>query len=99
MLLVIIQSLFARVQTDALQAARENADELGTARDQLQFRTEELDRYGAKKDTPFEYQFESDGDLDITIAGKTYDIDSPYDIDKPKMRKKKTSKKRTKKRR
>ncbi|MFN2291892.1 MAG: GAF domain-containing protein [Anaerolineae bacterium] len=44
-LLVVIQGLFARVQTDALQAARENADELGTARDQLQFRTEELDRY------------------------------------------------------
>jgi GAF domain-containing protein len=45
MLVVVTQSLFARAQTDALQAARENADELGTARDQLQFRTAELDRY------------------------------------------------------
>jgi GAF domain-containing protein len=45
MLLVGVQSLFGRAQKDALQAARESADELGTARDQLQFRTEELDRY------------------------------------------------------
>jgi GAF domain-containing protein len=44
-LLVVAQSLFAQAQRDALQAARESADELGTARDQLQFRTEELDRY------------------------------------------------------
>ncbi len=53
----------------------------------------ELDRYGPKLNTPFEYQFESDGDLDIMIAGESYDIDSPYDIDKPK--KKKTKKKRS----
>ena len=45
MLLVVVQTLFARAQTGALQTARENADELGVARDQLQFRTEELDRY------------------------------------------------------
>lgn len=54
-----------------------------------------LNRYGSKTDTPFEYEFESDGDIDITISGKIYDIDSPYDIDKPKVSKKtiKSSKK------
>ncbi len=46
----------------------------------------ELDRFGDKIDAPFTYEFESDGDLDIVIAGKAYDIDSPYDIDKPKKK-------------
>ncbi|MGC9333070.1 MAG: GAF domain-containing protein [Anaerolineae bacterium] len=45
MVIVVVQSLFARMQKEALQAARDSAEELGTARDQLQFRTEELDRY------------------------------------------------------
>ncbi|MCG8616319.1 MAG: hypothetical protein MI802_08890 [Desulfobacterales bacterium] len=53
-----------------------------------------LDRFGPKQNTPFSYAFESDGDLDITIAGKTYDIDSPYDIDKPKSSKTKKAKKK-----
>jgi len=55
----------------------------------------ELNRYGDNNAVPFKFQFESDGDLDITISGKTYDIDSPYDIDKPKVtkKKKKSSKK------
>lgn len=61
----------------------------------------ELDRYGTKLNAPFDYEFESDGDLDITVAGKTYEIESPYDIDKPKKktttRKKRTSAKRTRK--
>lgn len=65
-----------------------------------------LNRYGSKIDTPFEYQFEPDGDIDITIEGKTYDIDSPYDIDKKNkkstdkskaQKKKKTTDKKTKK--
>ncbi len=59
----------------------------------------ELNRFGVKIDAPFDYEFESDGDLDVMIAGKRYDIDSPYDIDKPKTTKKKTTKKRTKKKR
>lgn len=61
----------------------------------------ELNRYGTKTDGPFEYQFEPDGDLDIIIAGKTYEIDSPYDIKKTKVKKKKTttSKKKKKKKR
>ncbi len=54
--------------------------------------TYELSRYGTNPDTPFKFQFEGDGDLDITINGKTYDIDSPYDID---IKKKSTSKKKT----
>ena len=46
---------------------------------------------------PFTYEFEDDGDLDLTIAGKMYEIDSPYDRDpiKKKTVKKKTSKKTT----
>ena len=48
-----------------------------------------LKRFGHRVSTPFEYRFESDGDLDITVAGKTYDIDSPYDIDSSKTAKKK----------
>ena len=58
----------------------------------------ELNRFGKKPNVPFDYAFEPDGDLDITIAGKTYDIDSPYDMDKPKKKtvskKKKTTRKR-----
>ncbi|MCL7451694.1 MAG: GAF domain-containing protein [Anaerolineae bacterium] len=44
-MLIVVQTLFAKAQREALQAARESAEELGTARDQLQFRSEELDRY------------------------------------------------------
>ncbi len=51
-----------------------------------------LKRFGPKVSTPFEYRFESDGDLDITVAGKTYDIDSPYDIDSSKTAKKEEKK-------
>ncbi len=59
----------------------------------------ELDRFGMKTAAPFTYRFEPDGDLDIMIDGKVYDIDSPYDLDKPKVSKKKRkSKRRTKKR-
>lgn len=59
----------------------------------------ELQRFGGKVNAPFDYVFESDGDLDITIAGKTYDIDSPYDIDKPKKKKVTKKRKTTKKKR
>lgn len=55
----------------------------------------QLDRFGQRADVPFDYEFESDGDLDIVIGGKEYEIESPYDIDKPKKKKKKSvSKKR-----
>ena len=68
---------------------------------QVQIRYQEkvydLQRFGPKINTPFDYAFEPDGDLDITIAGKTYDIDSPYDIDKPKKKKVKKKKKKTRK--
>jgi len=42
-----------------------------------------LNRFGPKTRAPFDYAFESDGDLDIRIGGKTWDIDSPYDLDRP----------------
>ncbi|MDH4318648.1 MAG: hypothetical protein OEV64_09685 [Desulfobulbaceae bacterium] len=49
---------------------------------------------GQNPPTPFAYEFEPDGDIDITIEGKTYEIDSPYDRDKKKSSstKKSTSK-------
>lgn len=49
-----------------------------------------LQQFGPRIDTPFKYEFEPDGDLDITVAGKSYDIDSPYDRD---VKKKKVVKK------
>lgn len=55
----------------------------------------QLNRLGRKVPAPFDYQFESDGDIDITVDGKTYDIDSPFDIDKPKVKKKTTKKRRS----
>lgn len=45
-----------------------------------------LNRYGVAASVPFEYQFEADGDLDLTIDGKEYEIDSPYDRDKKKKK-------------
>ncbi|WP_153305965.1 hypothetical protein [Desulfogranum mediterraneum] len=46
-----------------------------------------------RTDLPFEYSFEADGDLDLEINGRQYEVDSPYDRD----RKKKKVKRRTKK--
>ncbi len=51
-----------------------------------------LNRFIPVANVPFEYSFESDGDLDLEIEGKSYEVDNPYDIDK----KKKTVKKKTK---
>ncbi len=54
-----------------------------------------LDRYGIPASVPFSYRFEDDGDLDLTIDGKLYEVDSPYDRDKKKVNKKtKTVKKK-----
>jgi hypothetical protein len=52
-----------------------------------------LDRYGTPTQTPFTYRFEDDGDIDLTIDGQVYDVDSPYDRDRKKV--KKTTKKKT----
>ncbi|MDH3349695.1 MAG: hypothetical protein OEM02_16535, partial [Desulfobulbaceae bacterium] len=46
-------------------------------------------------DTPFNYEFEADGDVDIVLKGKHYEIDSPYDKDKKKSKKKVVKKKKT----
>jgi hypothetical protein len=47
-----------------------------------------LDRYGIPAQTPFSYRFEQDGDLDLKIDGRLYEVDSPYDRDKKKVKKK-----------
>ncbi|WP_446012022.1 hypothetical protein [Candidatus Electrothrix sp.] len=56
-----------------------------------------LERYGIPASVPFSYRFEKDGDLDLTINGKLYEVDSPYDRDKKKIKKKvnKTVKKKS----
>ena len=56
-----------------------------------------LNQYGPPVQTPFRYQFEDDGDLDLIVEGQEYEVDSPYDIDKKKKKKKKKPKKTTKK--
>lgn len=58
-----------------------------------------LNRFQQNDGFPFEYSFEADGDLDLIIDGKEYEIDSPYDVDKKKksVKKKKTYVKKKKK--
>jgi hypothetical protein len=51
-----------------------------------------LERYGIPASVPFSYRFEEDGDLDLTINGNLYEVDSPYDRDKKKVKKKTTRK-------
>ncbi len=52
-----------------------------------------LNRFKETRGLPFQYSFESDGDLDLTINGRRYEVDSPFDIDKKKATKKTTKKK------
>ncbi|MGX9728627.1 MAG: hypothetical protein ACTFAK_15340 [Candidatus Electronema sp. VV] len=40
-----------------------------------------LNRYGNSALVAFKYHFEEDGDLDLLIDGRTYEVDSPYDRD------------------
>jgi hypothetical protein len=47
-----------------------------------------LNRYGISPSVPFGYRFEDDGDLDLTIDGRLYEVDSPYDKEKKKVTKK-----------
>ncbi|MDU9049140.1 MAG: hypothetical protein Q3M30_09825 [Candidatus Electrothrix sp. Rat3] len=47
-----------------------------------------LNRYGISPSVPFSYRFEDDGDLDLTVNGRLYEVDSPYDKDKDKDKKK-----------
>ncbi|MEN8199722.1 MAG: hypothetical protein ABFR63_06570 [Thermodesulfobacteriota bacterium] len=54
-----------------------------------------LDRHRKNLDTPFEYAFEADGDLNILLERRKYEIDSPYDVDSGKKKKSRKSKKRT----
>ncbi len=49
----------------------------------------------APADLPFEYAFEPDGDLDLTLDGKEYELDNPFDIDSKKKKKTTTVKKKT----
>ena len=50
-----------------------------------------LNRYGIPASVPFRYRFENDGDLDLTIDGELYEVDSPYDRDKDKKKVNKTT--------
>lgn len=61
-----------------------------------------LNRFRQNDQVPFGYAFEPDGDLDLFIDGKEYEIDSPFDVDKKKktgktVKKKKEAKKQKKK--
>jgi len=42
-------------------------------------------------DLPFTYEFEPDGDLNLELDGREYEIESPYDVDLLKKKKRKTS--------
>ena len=53
-----------------------------------------LNRFQKNDGLPFQYSFENDGDLDLMVAGKEYEIDSPYDRDKKKTTKKTSLKKK-----
>lgn len=55
-----------------------------------------LSQFHPTPGVPFSYRFEIDGDLHLTIDGKSYEIDSPYDRD-VKKKKKKVKKKKKKK--
>ncbi|MEN8189722.1 MAG: hypothetical protein ABFS19_07735 [Thermodesulfobacteriota bacterium] len=58
-----------------------------------------LNRLAPAIKTPFSYEFEADGDLNLVVNGKSYEIDSPYDVDKKKKKKtRKTSSKKSSKR-
>ncbi len=52
-----------------------------------------LNRFQPTSGLPFEYSFEEDGDLDVIINDRRYEVDSPYDIDKKKVNQKTTKKK------
>ena len=45
-----------------------------------------LNRYSQSGVLPFDYSFESDGDLDLVINGREYEIESPYDRDSTKKK-------------
>ncbi|WP_339133026.1 MAG: hypothetical protein WGN25_11695 [Candidatus Electrothrix sp. GW3-4] len=55
-----------------------------------------LNRYGISASVPFGYRFEDDGDLDLTINGKLYEVESPYDREKKREKKKVPKKARSK---
>lgn len=57
--------------------------------------TYHINRFQQLDNTPFSYAFEQDGDLNLVVEGKEYEIDSPYDFDRKKWAKK-TVKKKTK---
>lgn len=52
-----------------------------------------LNRFLPVADVPFTYSFENDGDLDLEVDGRSWDIDNPYDIDNKKKVVKKEKKK------
>jgi hypothetical protein len=45
-----------------------------------------LNRHGGAAPVPFTYRFEEDGDLDLLIDGRSYEVDSPYDRDRSRKK-------------
>jgi GAF domain-containing protein len=62
--LVFLQALFGRSQMTALRNARETAEQLGVAHDQVQFRTEELSHYARLLEAATEIAHEVTGLLE-----------------------------------
>jgi GAF domain-containing protein len=62
--LVFLQALFGRSQMTALRTARETAEQLGVAHDQVQFRTDELSRYARLLEAATEIAHEVTGLLE-----------------------------------
>lgn len=65
----------------------------------FQGRQHTLNRHGPAAQAPFRYHFEPDGDLNLFIDGREYDVDSPYDVERKKRSRSKTASARKKKRR
>lgn len=57
----------------------------------------QLNRFRPASNLPFDYEFENDGDLNLVVDSKEYEIESPYDIDKKKKKTKTVKKKKTSK--
>lgn len=55
-----------------------------------------LNRFQPGGNLPFKYAFEGDGDLNLVVDGQEYEIESPYDVDNKKKKKKTSVKKKTK---
>lgn len=56
-----------------------------------------LNRFQRDPSVPFQYAFEGDGDLNLVIDGREYEVESPFDVDAKKKKTKKPSTEKKKK--